>query len=841
MHSTTSRHDDWLHRGPFLADLPWLVYMMRVQRVRKPLGANADYSQLFFFDDHYTIGVLYCQQIQYCTQLAIPRIVGSVCPPMEEDGGEAHARYKLILFSRTRCPGRLACADPMLFRSSIFPSDDPDSTEIAHARLSNLKAVSKALAQGSRTQRRAFLPAWRACRCEFEIKAQTAMKKEHCARKIAVVADTTTMKDRGGNSDPAVRRAISLRPDLLKMMARYFDKNTQQMPYGLVQLVDLISCFVCGQSCYHCDEQLHLVEFAALQMKEYNDAVDMDLLVRKKPFREEEQQGGFVNDVDSDVEDSAAAKRLHSEFLGGGGDSDCDHIEDTEGDLTLTYQAIIKFSLEQCKAMLARSKEIERASAPGRTKEADAQMKAYSLLFHCVMQLALVSAPAAAMASLPLHHAANFQRAIAKEMRVQETSSSGQGDDDINLNDLLQLQARNEAADNEHCVSVPLEDVLRGPGHVAWKLIQDLKAGPDNNFEFNDEQISIISLLTWLLEQAWRTHLQGKLVATQAGATVNTLRKLPNDLGLPRVVIIGGGGCGKTTIMQLVIVPMLRIFFERIVLTAPSNRAARGFDQSAKTLHSIAGMKPQDSMRTSSLGIKSDQMRKRMENNQTYAGAWIHDEALQTAASLLHAVALRTTYARQHIYKLDIARYAAPSEIMGKMSFFVMCGDHLQLPPVPKSSGLLASLEGTSDEHKVGASMFNRVHYLFEMHTMKRFEDPVLVSILQKMRHPGGKQLLDNEWEALLATELDAIRDPEEFVRDTAGWFESSYLWSVVSMACYTRATISARQAQQILFYCQAVDVRIRSRNKRGHHVSRLKLMTLQSRTFKRFHMGYLG
>ena len=50
---------------------------------------------------------------------------------------------------------------------------------------------------------------------------------------------TTTTKElqSSGDSHPVVRRAISLRPDLLKMMARYFDKNTQQMPYGLVQLV----------------------------------------------------------------------------------------------------------------------------------------------------------------------------------------------------------------------------------------------------------------------------------------------------------------------------------------------------------------------------------------------------------------------------------------------------------------------------------------------------------------------------------------------------------------------------------------------------------------------------
>ena len=146
---------------------------------------------------------------------------------------------------------------------------------------------------------------------------------------------------------------------------------------------------------------------------------------------------------------------------------------------------------------------------------------------------------------------------------------------------------------------------------------------------------------------------------------------------------------------------------------------------------------------------------------------------------------------------------------MGKISFFAMCGDHLQLPPVPKSSGLLAPLENTSDEHKVGASIFNRVHYLFEMHTMKRFEDATLIAILEKMRKPGGVKLLQTEWQALLNTELDTEqveRDPDAFLRDTAGWFESCYLWSIVSMASYMRAMISARQTQQILFYCQAVD-----------------------------------
>ena len=96
------------------------------------------------------------------------------------------------------------------------------------------------------------------------------------------------------------------------------------------------------------------------------------------------------------------------------------------------------------------------------------------------------------------------------------------------------------------------------------------------------------------------------------------------------------------SLMQIVAAPTLQIFFARVVFAAPSNRAARGFHLNAKTLHSIAGMKPQDSMRTSSLGIKSDQMRKHIDANQTHVGVWVHDEALQTPAPLLHATALKT-------------------------------------------------------------------------------------------------------------------------------------------------------------------------------------------------------
>ena len=307
-----------------------------------------------------------------------------------------------------------------------------------------------------------FLPSWKACKAEMEMKAQIAIHKEHLARKIAVIADTTTMKDCSSDSHPAARRALWLRPLILRhILAPQFDKHIAQMPYGLVHLVDLISSFDCGQSCYHPTEQLHLIEFAALQMKNYDDALDMDILVRKKPFREE-KQGGFINDVDSDNENHDAEKRrVYSELLGGGGDSDCDEKDDTEGDLTIRRQALNKISLDECKAMLGRSKEVERANAPGRTKESDAQMKGYVHAFESVLLKTLPPVPphnALPKPSLLLHDCAAFQRAEAKDMRAQQPTDA-EDDADLDLNDLLQLRARNEAKDNEQCINIPLEDI----------------------------------------------------------------------------------------------------------------------------------------------------------------------------------------------------------------------------------------------------------------------------------------------------------------------------------------------------------------------------------------------
>ena len=185
------------------------------------------------------------------------------------------------------------------------------------------------------------------------------------------------------------------------------------------------------------------------------------------------------------------------------------------------------------------------------------------------------------------------------------------------------------------------------------------------------------------------------------------------------------------------------------------------------------------------------------------------DEFGQTQAALFHAAGLRTTYARADRFNLNVAEYAQPRQIYGRMTFLALTGDHLQLPPVPKSSSMLASLDGTSDEHKAGAAMFSNIEYVYEMETMMRFRDHILISILTKMRKLGGGQLADEEWDALRATELDPAeveRDPAAFLARTEGWIESCYLWSVTSTIAFTRAKASAMCQQKLLYYCLSSD-----------------------------------
>lgn len=64
----------------------------------------------------------------------------------------------------------------------------------------------------------------------MDMLAKVAEAKEHRAAKIAVMADTTTMKDITSASQLGVPEAFRLRPRLLRLLAIHFDKHAERMP-----------------------------------------------------------------------------------------------------------------------------------------------------------------------------------------------------------------------------------------------------------------------------------------------------------------------------------------------------------------------------------------------------------------------------------------------------------------------------------------------------------------------------------------------------------------------------------------------------------------------------------
>ena len=89
--------------------------------------------------------------------------------------------------------------------------------------------------------------------------------------------------------------------------------------------------------------------------------------------------------------------------------------------------------------MLSRKKDVERANAPSRTKEADAHMRGYVQACQSVLQKTLPHVPlrnAPPKPSLLFHGVACFQRAQAQDMRAQQPNEV-EDDADPDLHDLL--------------------------------------------------------------------------------------------------------------------------------------------------------------------------------------------------------------------------------------------------------------------------------------------------------------------------------------------------------------------------------------------------------------------
>ena len=133
-------------------------------------------------------------------------------------------------------------------------------------------------------------------------------------------------------------------------------------------------------------------------------------------------------------------------------------------------------------------------------------------------------------------------------------------------------------------------------------------------------------------------------------------------------------------------------------------------------------------------------------------GVDVIDELGCVPGTLLHADALRKTYGRSLRYRLDATKYMRPQESWGRMAAKILSGDFYQLPPVPASTSLLSAGAKQTYEHQQGRKLLADVQYVVDFVQMKRFDDELLVEVLEAMRTRGGRQISDKAWEAILKT-----------------------------------------------------------------------------------------
>ena len=160
-----------------------------------------------------------------------------------------------------------------------------------------------------------------------------------------------------------------------------------------------------------------------------------------------------------------------------------------------------------------------------------------------------------------------------------------------------------------------------------------------------------------------------------------------------------------------------------------------------------------DSLQTARLRL-NPQTQKKMDHLTTNLGIDVIDELGAVSGELLHADALRKTYGRATCLGLDTTKYMKPAEAWGRMPAKILSGDFYQLPPVPASKSLLPNPTDQSYEHLQGRKLLLDIDYVLDFTQMKRFNDPLLIEVLEAMRTPGGKKISEDAWRAIQATEI---------------------------------------------------------------------------------------
>ena len=623
-----------------------------------------------------------------------------------------------------------------------------------------------------------FAPAWKARRYELEVLADRAAKKHNRAMRIGVIHDTTSFKEvripRQANApDVTTERVFDLK--LRQVLIQQTVLQTMRSGTCLERVMQKLMKYLAIPAPWHSD-QPHLAEWQAFSTREILFHLDQSVEARNMAQRQAAKHKSMLTRDDDEDADTMSKPKIVIEDLGGA-PADLDdeaHPEDA---------VEAKHELQISPSIVARvlTRTAEREITVGRQKDMHKEMRRVAEIFGTELDDSLkpfdVRQHNNKAMGINIHEALEHQKTVAETMRQQQVTEVPHEQDEVHAQAQMITQ---EAA--ELLQSVPTDLAASGPIAFAKHLV---KAAT-----LNQDQQAPVALIAKDMQVAWEK--QGK-------------PKRMNAVGkILRMLILGGGGCGKSRIVNLVLTALFLQFWgpRGCVKAAPSNKAARGIQ--GRTLHVVAKIHG-GLLNMMTLRCKSE-VQHALACLWVSCGAFIIDETPQGAAALYHAVALRSTYGRAPAHELDVSNYAQPSQTFGATPIVVECGDELQLPPVPSSAGLFAEQSQVATEHLAGVEIFKQKDYVYRLSTMKRFTDATLIAILTKMRRKGGCKLTPQEWKALRNTDISAASPTErrKRLKGTELWYQSAPTWATVSLAQVIRSRLSAVKAAATLFVAPA-------------------------------------
>jgi len=320
---------------------------------------------------------------------------------------------------------------------------------------------------------------------------------------------------------------------------------------------------------------------------------------------------GMITKDGDDDEGTMSKPKIVIEDLGGAPADldDEDHPEDAsvpKHELQMTTSII--------ERVLSRTAERDAAGQVGRPKDMHKEMQRVAAIFGTEIDDAVkpfhVQQHDNKAMGITIHEALQHQKTTAETLRQPQDTEVPQ--EPIESDARVQMLTE-EAA--ELLQSIPTDLAAAGPVAFAKHLVEAAT--------LNQDQRAPVALIAKEMQMAWEK--QGK-------------PRHMNPVGrILRMLLLGGGGCGKSRIVNLVLTALFLQFWgpRGCVKAAPSNKAARGI--LGKTLHVCA------KLGGGSLNMMNLRCGTAAQRALAYlwapCGAFIIDEAPQGAAALYHAVA----------------------------------------------------------------------------------------------------------------------------------------------------------------------------------------------------------